>query len=131
MMEQQENSADDVNIEEIMQDIHRQILSKKGAGKASLPVSGRRFSSAFYEELYRADLLQGDGGLKLEVTRSSIPVVGPMIEKLRGKFHQLVLFYVNQAVIPQNEFNDHLFQAITLLSQELEDEVKRSDDTNS
>lgn len=128
MMENQDNNADDVNIEAIMQDIHQQILSTKGAGKEGLPVSGKRFSSAFYEELYRADLLQGDGGLKLDVYKSSVPIVGPFIDMLRGKFHQLVVFYVNRAVVPQQEFNDHLFRAVTLLSQELEDEARRSDD---
>lgn len=127
-MEQENNPTDDVNIEEIMQEIRRQILSKKRVGKTELPVAGRRFSSAFYEQLYRADLALGEGGVKLDVTRSPLPVFGPLIDKLRAKVHQLVIFYVNQAVIPQNEFNARLFQAVTLLSQELEEEMKPNGD---
>ena len=127
-MEQETNPTDDVNIEEIMQEIRRQILSKKQVGNTELPVAGRRFSPAFYEQLYRADLVLGDGGVKLDVTRSPVPIIGALIDKLRAKFHQLVIFYVNQAVIPQNEFNVHLFQAVTLLSQELEEELKSAGD---
>ncbi len=127
-MEQQNNSTDDINIEQIMQDIRQQILDAKQGGRANFPVGGRRFSPTFYEQLYRANLVQDTGGLKLDVSKSSIPIIGVLIDKLREKFHNLVIFYLNQAVIPQREFNEHIFQAITLLSQELEAEIKPVDD---
>ena len=119
------NEKDVVNIEEIMQEIRQQILSKKRVGKPMLPVSGERLSPEFYEQLYQASLLQGELGVKLFVSRSEVPILGPMIDKLRGKVHELVLYYVNQAVAQQSEVNDHLLRAITLLSQELEEGVDR------
>ena len=126
-MEEKRNSEEGVNIDEIMQEIQQQILSKKQGGRKRLPVAGGRFSPAFYEQLYRADLLQENDRVQLEVTQSSVPIIGPLIDKVRGKFHQLVLFYILQAVIPQNEFNTHIFQAVTLLSKELEEEAAAAD----
>jgi hypothetical protein len=127
MMEQEEKPTDEVNIEEIMQDIRREILSKKRIGKADLPVAGKRFSAEFYEQLYQAGLMQSESGVMLHVTKSPVPILGPLIDLLRGKFHQLVLFYIDQVVLQQATINDHLLQAITLMSQELEAET-RSDE---
>ncbi len=124
MMEQEEKSTNEVNIEKIMQDIRRQILSKKRIGKADLPLGGKRFSPAFYEQLYQAGLMQSETGVTMLVTKSTMPLLGSLIDTLRGKFHQLVLFYMDQVVSQQAEVNDHLLQAITLLSQELEAETK-------
>lgn len=127
-MEENKDSKEDVNIDEIMQEIQQQILSKKQGEGKYLPAAGGRFSPAFYEQLYRADLLQENDRVKLEVTKSPVPIIGPLIDKVRGKFHQLVLFYILQAVIPQNEFNANLFQAVALLSKELEEEAAATDD---
>ena len=131
MMEPQEKSANEVNIETIMQDIRRQILSKKRIGKANLPVSGTRFSAAFYEQLYQAGLMQSESGVTLHVTKSPLPIFGPMIDTFRSKFHQLVLFYIDQIVMQQAAINDHLLQAITLMSQELEDETRLDEDSQA
>ena len=127
MMEQEENVTGEVNIEAIMQEIRQQILSKKRIGKADLPLGGERFSAAFYEQLYQAALLQSEFGVTMHVTKSSVPLFGSLIDRLRGKFHQLVLFYIDQLVLQQTAVNDHLLQAITLLSQELEKEAQEED----
>jgi hypothetical protein len=130
-MEQEEKPTDDVNIEEIMQDIRRQILSKKRIGKADLPVAGKRFSPAFYEQLYQAGLMQSESGVMLYVTKSSVPFLGSLIDMLRSKFHQLVLFYIDQVVSQQMVVNDHLLQAITLMSQELEAENRPDEEAQA
>jgi hypothetical protein len=122
MMEQEKNANEEVDIEAIMQDIRRQILSQRRIGKRELPVAGKRFSPAFYEQLYQAGLMQSETGVMMHVTKSTVPIFGSLIDMLRGKLHQLVLFYVEKAVVQQNSVNDHLLQAITLLSQELEAE---------
>jgi len=128
MMEQEENPTDEVNIEEIMQDIRRQILSKKRIGKADLPLAGKRFSAAFYEQLYQAGLMQGESGVTLHVTKSPVPLLGSLIDMVRSKFHQLILFYINQVVLQQAAVNDHLLQAISLMSQELEEEAEQDNE---
>ena len=124
MMEQEERSSGKVDIEAIMQDIRQQILSKKRIGKAAVPLGGKRFSPAFYEQIYQASLLESEFGVTMHVTKSSVPLVGSLIDKLRAQFHQLVLFYIDQLVSQQTAINDHLLQAISLLSQELEEEVQ-------
>ncbi len=125
MMEQEEGTGDEVNIEAIMQDIRRQILSKKRIGQADLPLGGKRFSPAFYEQLYQASLMQSETGVTMLVTKSTVPLLGSLIDMLRSKLHQLVLFYIDQVVSQQTAVNDHLLQAITLMSQELEEEAKQ------
>lgn len=114
---------DEVDIEAIMQEIRRQILSKKRTGQRELPLGGERFSPAFYEQLYQAALLGSEFGVSLHVTKSTVPLAGPLIDSLRAKVHQLVLFYIDQLVSQQSAINDHLLQAITLLGQELEQEA--------
>ena len=131
MMEQENKLTDEVNIEEIMQDIRRQILSNKRIGKADLPMAGKRFSAAFYEQLYQAGLMQSESGVMLHVTKSPVPVLGPLIDMFRGKFHQLVLFYIDQVVMQQAAVNDHLLQAITLMSQELEAEIRPDEEAQA
>jgi hypothetical protein len=122
-MEQQEKNEADVDIEAIMQDIRQQILSQRRVGKGDLPVAGRRFSPAFYEQLYQVGLMQSEIGVTMQVTKSNVPLVGTLIDKVRAKFHQLMLFYAEQVVAQQLPVNEHLLQAVTLLSQELEAEV--------
>ena len=97
-----------------------QILNKKRIGRPPLPVKGERFSPELYEQLYQATLLQGEMGVKLLVTRSEVPLIGGLIDKLRTKLHELVLFYTNQAVAQQAEINEHLLQVLALLIQDLE-----------
>ncbi len=127
-MEQEDQINEDVDIEAIMQDIRRQILSQRRIGKADLPIAGSRFSPAFYEQLYQASLMQSETGVTVNITKSTLPLFGPLIDKLRGMFHQLVLYYVEQVVARQDSVNEHLLQAISLLSQELEAEVDLEQD---
>jgi len=127
MNEIKETGNDDVNIEEIMQEIRMQILSKRQLGSSAIPVRGERFSPEFYEQLYQAQLLQGELGVKLFVSRSQVPLLGSFIDAMRAKLHELVLYYVNQAVAQQAEINNHLLQAVSLLSQELEENGGDSD----
>lgn len=128
MIEQQDDMPEEVDIEAIMQDIRRQILEQRRRGQTPIPVAGKRFSPAFYEQLYQAGLMQGEIGVTLQVTQSPVPLVGPLIDKFRSLFHRLVLFYLEQITSQQKEINEHLLQAITILSQELEAEVDQQPD---
>lgn len=113
-----------VNIEAIMQEIREQILARKSAlapGDApALRVRGERFPPEFYEHLYHAGLAYDQIEVKQHVSRSSVPLVGPLLQWLRGKLHELVLYYVNQLAVQQIAVNTHLLQALTILSEELE-----------
>lgn len=127
-----ETDATEINIEEIMQEIRQQILAKKEAlhsnATAPIPVSGERLPNAFYEHLYQAGLTYDQIDVKLYVTKSQFPLIGPLLDKLRYKAHELVLFYVNQMAAEQKQFNDQILRAVSLLAQELEEEGDHSDD---
>lgn len=119
-------SPEPVNIEEIMQQIRQQILAKKDAvravGAPVVTLTGERFSPEFYEHLYQANLIYDQIGVKLFVTKSQLPIIGPLVEKIRYKLHELVLFYVNKMAAEQIQFNTHILQAVNLLAQQLEKE---------
>lgn len=125
-METQQNpdNTPDIDIENIMREVRAEILAKKSARIQNSPlaagVGGRRFPPAFYDHLYQAGLTFDVSTVELHVTRIPIPIIGPLIEKLRQKFHELVLFYVNKLAAEQAEVNENLLNALSILSQELE-----------
>ena len=116
------NAKTEVNIEEIMQTIRKQILAKKGAtGQQPLiQIEGKHLPPDFYEHLYQAGLAYDQLQVPLNVSQRTIPIIGPILQAIRGKIHELVLFYVNQLAANQIRVNTHLLQALSILSQELE-----------
>ena len=109
-----------IDIEAIMDEIRREILAKTGGGVMAVPVSGRRFPADFYDHLYHVSLTHHQLEAKLHLTPVNIPLVGPLLQWLRRKVHELVIFYVNQVALQQIAVNGHFLQALTLLSQTLE-----------
>lgn len=118
------NTGPDVDIEAVMREVRAEVLAKKSARIQNSPlaagVGGRRFPPAFYDHLYQAGLTFDVSTVELHVTKVPIPIIGPIIEKLRQKFHELVLFYVNKLAAEQAEVNENLLSAMSILSQELE-----------
>ena len=117
--------VEEIDIERIMQDIRKQILEKQArlskGGQPIVRVDGSRFSPEFYEHLYYAGLSYDQVGVKMNVTPVKIPVFGPVIEWLRGKLHELTLYYVNQVAKQQVEVNTHLIQALSIMAHEMEE----------
>ncbi|MCB8984066.1 MAG: hypothetical protein H6659_09585 [Ardenticatenaceae bacterium] len=115
-----------VNIEAIMQEIRQKILTDQTVrmpdGQPLVAIGGKRLPPEFYEHLYYAGLAYNRVGVKMNVTRVNVPIIGSMIEMLRRKLHELVLYYVNQIATQQVEVNYHLLRAVSILSQELEEE---------
>lgn len=118
------DNSPNVDIEGIMREVRAEVLAKKSARIKNSPmatgVGGRRFPPAFYDHLYQAGLTFDVSTIELHVTKIPIPIIGPIVERLRQKFHELVLFYVNKLAAEQAEVNEHLLSAISVLSQELE-----------
>jgi hypothetical protein len=115
----------DVDIESIMAEIRRQLLSRNvgpGQSGVSVPLSGERFSPEFYERLYLTGLASNEMHIYLDVAPSNAPLIGPLIDRLRRAFHQLVLFYVHKVVERQADVNRNMLSAISTLSVELEAE---------
>ena len=125
-MSEKESSAEEVNIEEIMQEIRQQILEKKdvvwSGNSAAVTVRGKRLPPEFYEHLYQATLVHDQIDVRIHVTKVNVPVIGRLLQTLRGKLHELVVFYVNKLAAEQIQFNTHILQAVNLMAQELEKE---------
>lgn len=126
-----DEGAEEIDVEEIMQQIRARILAEQANlpqyGETLVDISGKRFSPEFYEHLYRANLAHNEVGVDLHVTRVSIPLLGPLVESLRRKVHELVLFYVNQVTTQQREVNAHLLQALSVLAKDLDTEWKENE----
>ena len=125
-----EEPTETVDIEAIMQQIRQQILVKKqaegGEDAPHIPVKGKRLPPEFYEHLYHAGMAYDQIGVKMNVTRVPIPIVGKLLEAVRTKIHELVLYYLNQTAAQQIKVNHHLLQALSILSEELENEADES-----
>ena len=116
--------ATEINIEDIMRDIRAEILMKHATissdNEPIVPTSGEHLPPEFYEHLYQAALAYENAGVKMHVTKVNIPIIGSIIETIRGKLHELVLYYVNQIASQQREVNYHLLRALAIASQELD-----------
>lgn len=125
-----ETDETQVDIEAIMQEIRQRILAKKGERGAAVPhilVQGKRLPAEFYEHLYYAGMAYDQIDPKMNVTTVNIPIVGRLIEMVRTKLHELVLYYINQSAVQQIKVNHHLLQALSILSEELEEERDREE----
>ncbi len=118
------NEETPIDVEAIMQEIRAEILAQRAAARgAGPPVSavGKRFSPAFYEHLYQAGLAYDQIKPERLVRPVPVPVLGPVLGRLRQMLHELVLFYVNQVAAAQIRVNTHLLQALNALAQDLEE----------
>lgn len=119
---------DSINIEEIMQQIRREILLNQAVlhkdGSPLVNLNGKQLPAEFYEHLYNAALAHDAVGVKLYVTKVNIPLIGPVLEKLRTVVHQLVLYYVNQLAAQQVSYNYHILQAVNALAAHIEAQPK-------
>ena len=120
----------EVNIEEIMQQIRQQILEKRLAtapdGRSPIRIAGKHLPADFYEHLYQAGLVYDQIQVPVNVSRIGIPVIGPLLQTIRHKLHELVIFYVNQLAANQIQMNHHLLQALNILAEELEKREEES-----
>lgn len=123
-MDTEQPAEPEVNIEEVMQRIRQQILARRSAVApqeyAGIVVEGKRLPPEFYEYLYQARIALDEVQVPLLVSRSTVPLFGPAIDWLRGKIHELVLFYVNQSAARQVAAVNNLLKAVSALGQELE-----------
>ncbi len=122
MKDSEQGSTDSVNIEAIMQDIRQQVLERKLPSQVNIPIKGKYLPPEFYEHLYEASLVQNQLGVKVHVTKSTVPILGGIIDRFRAMFHQLIIFYINQLAEQQAEVNGQILQALTALSQYLEEQ---------
>lgn len=109
---------DTVNIEHVMLEVRREILDRKLPGQVRLPqASAGSRPPEYYEELFRAALAQSRVEIDVLVTPTRVPILGPIVDYLRGKFHELVVFYINRSAMNQARVNNHILAALSILGQ--------------
>ena len=112
-----------VNIEHIMQSIREHVLAKKSAVSGREPMTklrGKALPSEFYEHLYQASMGYDQIDVQLNLGPANVPVIGGILQTMRRKLHELVLFYVNQTAVKQINVNHHLLRAVSILAEEIE-----------
>lgn len=110
-----------VDIENVMQEVRREILGRRLPGQAALPEPTAALPRAYYEHLFRAGLAQSRLDVAVTVAPSRAPLVGPLVDRLRLKFHELIVYYMNLFVENQSKVNAHMLQALGMLGQPVSD----------
>lgn len=111
-------------VKEIRQEILREEQKRLGVEPVDLNLVGEGLSPDFYASLWRAELMYRDLRVEPEIAPSTVPIVGPLIDRFKGMLHQLVLHYTNVLLAEQVSFNRHLIRLISQLSVELEQAKK-------
>ena len=71
----------------------------------------------FLNHLFTANRLNNSLQQDVQLDKPTVPFVGGLINFVRRQFHQLVVYYVSQAVERQHKINTHLLKAAFLLGQ--------------
>ncbi|MEZ4538635.1 MAG: FkbM family methyltransferase [Chloroflexota bacterium] len=71
----------------------------------------------YFEHLNRAAYLNNNLQVPITARSSPVPLVGPLIDRLRAKAHELVVYYVNQYATRQADVNLHLLLMAAALPQ--------------
>ena len=126
----EKKATTEINIEDIMRDIRAEILTKQATvgdrNEPIVPTDGEYLPYEFYEHMYHAAMAFDNTKIEMHVTKVNIPILGGIIETLRGKVHELVLYYVQQNVSKQKEVNYHLLRALAIASKKIEEDNKPS-----
>jgi hypothetical protein len=93
-----------------------------GEGATSASHVGTRFDNRLYEALHRMSVGYDKVGVGLLLTGSTIPLVAPLVQWIRTALHRLVVYYVNTLASQQVCFNEQVFQSVTALVEELEED---------
>lgn len=79
--------------------------------------SAENLPADFLNHLFTANRLNNSLQPDIQLLKPKVPVIGGLINWLRRQFHQLVVFYVSNAVERQHKINTHLLKAAYLLGQ--------------
>ncbi len=112
---------DEVNVEDIMRQIRAHIAAEGGSDRSD----GATEPEPLLSERLRAQLAlveaRSNGAcVAVDVRTSSMPVVGPLVDRARRAAHQLVVFYVNMSARQQSEAIHGISEALATLADHLD-----------
>lgn len=124
-----EPRASEVDAEAIMRQIRANIRKQRAQAEAQgkdfveEPYASQvttRFDHRLYDALQRMSAGYDKVGVGLLLTGSSIPVIAPLVQRVRTALHHLIIYYVNTLAGQQARFNERVVLAIKALIKELE-----------
>ena len=122
----------DIDAEAIVRQIRENIHKQRAQAETQEPsyeafVEGiyasqatPRFDRSLYDALRRMSIGYHKAGVGLLLAGSSIPLVAPLVQRVRAAFHRLVIYYVNELARQQVRFNEHVVRAMATLVKGLE-----------
>jgi hypothetical protein len=122
----------EIDAESIMRQIRRNIRKHRAkAEKQGLDyeafVEGlyasqvtARFDHSLYYDLRRMSVGYDKIGVGLSLTESRVPLIAPLIQRVRKALHHLVIYYANKLAGQQARFNEYVVRALSGLVKELE-----------
>jgi hypothetical protein len=126
------NQNDKINAEAIMREIRARIQQRRAQAEAQgldfdalaegrfTPDRPARFNAELYYELRRLSLSGEQIGVGLSLTASRLPLIGPLVQRVRLALHQLAIYYVNMLARQQARVNAYDAQAWAALMADLE-----------
>jgi len=114
-----------VDIEAIMVQIRAYLAQKRGiqaAVSVTRPAS-TLFDPEVYDELYEATQTADKLYVGPYLTPVNIPIVGSIWQTLRGKLHEIAVFYVNRLSDAQSRFNAHIVHVLDGILRSMDNET--------
>jgi hypothetical protein len=120
----------DMDAEAIMRQIRKDIRKQRAQAETQGPgyeafveeISTTRFDRSLYDALRRMSIGYDKAGVGLLLAGSSIPLVAPLVQRVRAAYHRLIIYYVNELARQQVRFNGHVVQAMATLIKGLEED---------
>ncbi len=127
-----------IDAEIIMRRIRRDIRRRRAEAEAEWKDSGvpfdqscvsngsSRFDEQVYRELNRMHAIYDKIGVGLMLSGSPVPLIAPLVQRVRSMLHRLVIYYVNNLAATQTDFNEHVVRTLTALVRDLDDDMTPS-----
>jgi hypothetical protein len=114
-----------VDVDVVLKQIREYILTRNLETAASendpTPHLAGPLDMTLYKHLDHANVLHNQLAIAPRVVPVTTPIIGQLLTSIRSKFHELMLFYVNQLAQKQNTFNAHVVGVLNGLVREVEE----------
>jgi len=110
------------SVEQLLEQIQRHLDARQGAhqGPAAVHGHGDRFSETVYDTLEEAGVVLDSIRVHSALTPPHLPLIGGVWQKVRGRAHDLVVFYVNRLAGVQSVFNREILAVLSAVVSDLD-----------
>ncbi|MGB1252473.1 MAG: hypothetical protein ACPG8W_17785 [Candidatus Promineifilaceae bacterium] len=117
-----ESPNDTLEIEALIESIRKSIIDKELMTNplqqsAFSHTSAEKIPTELFENLLAASRINNSLQQTVQMHKPRLPIIGGLVDWVRRQAHQLVVYYVGNAVERQNKINTHLLKSAFLLGQ--------------